>query len=302
MGFDPTLSALRALRSIARTGSVSATAAELGLTQSAVSRAIGNLERMVGLTLLQRAARPLKLTDEGAVVAAHAQTIDQTLHSLDDRLAALRRNQAGAVTIGAFGATASTRILPVALTLLARRHPGIAVHVQEATDAETLAELRRGHTDIAVLTDPGEGFETLDVARDALVALAPAGDALAHGAAVTPEELAGRAFIMPLGGSQPHILAWFGELAAGLRPAHRVLQTHSILAFVQAGLGCSIVAALSLPAATPGVVQLKLAGAPTRRIVFARRHGGAASRAAEVVWQALRRVRLEPERAQAETR
>ena len=123
MQFDPSLTSLRALQSLAQTGSVSLTATELGLTQSAVSRSISNLETMVGLTLVQRTVRPLELTEEGQVVASHASDITLTIASLGERLYDHRRNRAGSVRIGSFGASASTRLLPPLIKSFSKQYP-----------------------------------------------------------------------------------------------------------------------------------------------------------------------------------
>lgn len=61
---DPSFTVLRALKYIEINGSVSKTAAILGLTQSAVSRAITNYEKSIGLELLRRDTRPISLTEK----------------------------------------------------------------------------------------------------------------------------------------------------------------------------------------------------------------------------------------------
>jgi DNA-binding transcriptional LysR family regulator len=285
--FNPTLTALRALRRVGETGSISATATDLGLTQSAISRAISNLEKSVGLTLVQRGVRPLHLTEEGRLVAAHAETIDRTLDTLRDRLAALKQHKAGSLTIGSFGASASARILPARLTAFAALYPQISVCVREAPDEDTLTDLTRGNIDIAVLSDPGEAFDVIPAAPDRLVALVPASDALAGAGELSAAELAGRPFVMPLGGSEPMILQWFASQGATPKIRHKILQTHSILAIVKAGLGLSVVTGLSLPTELSGVTAVPLKAAPVRDIVFARKYSVPASKAAAIFWDFL---------------
>lgn len=129
MSFNPSLTSLRALCSLADTGNVSLTATELGLTQSAVSRSISNLENTLGLTLVQRSIRPLALTKEGEVVAAHANDINLIIASLGERISDLKRHKAGAVRIGSFGASASTRLLPSLISAFSKRYPSISVNI-----------------------------------------------------------------------------------------------------------------------------------------------------------------------------
>ncbi|MEH6359691.1 MAG: LysR family transcriptional regulator, partial [Amylibacter sp.] len=102
---DPPITVLRALKSIERTGSVSKTAIELGLTQSAVSRSIATYEKILGLNLLRRDTRPITLTEEGELVVSHAVEIDRSIVTLNERLQAVKQNKAGTITIGSFGPT-----------------------------------------------------------------------------------------------------------------------------------------------------------------------------------------------------
>ena len=284
MTFDPSLTALYALKSLVDTGSISHTALELGITQSAVSRSIASLEKMVGLTLVRRGIRPLSLTEEGQVVVTHAHDVIQTLVSLEDRLAALRRNKAGSVRIGSFGASASTRILPPILMEFATRYPAITVNIHEAGDADTLANLQSDFVDMAVIADPGEDYDIIPLAQDKLVALVPERSQLAKQNQISPQQLLIEPFIMTLGGSEPAITSWFGQEIENLNITQRIIQTHSILALVQNGLGNAIVAALSLPEETPGITRIPLSNAPNTDIVLARKPLEPRSKAAGLFW------------------
>lgn len=277
------LTALRALQSLERTGSISATAAELGLTQSAVSRAISGFEAGCKLTLVHRGARPLRLTEEGEAAAAHARRITGNLTALEQDLTSLRLNRSGTVRAGSFGPSASVRLLPRLLLKFKQLYPGIDVSLEEGNDEKALNDLVHERVDVSMLADPGEEFETLPVATDKLVALLPS----EHQASepLTQQDMANAPFIMTLAGSEPYILDWFRRGGTEPRITHRVQQTHSILALVAAGLGRAIVTDLSLPQDTPGVQAVPLAGAPAKEIVLARKHRPPRSRAAGLFWQ-----------------
>ena len=283
--FDPSLTSLRALCSLAHTGSVSLTATELGLTQPAVSRSISSLENTVGLTLVQRSVRPLELTREGEIVASHANEINLIIAALGERLADHRRNKAGSVRIGSFGASASSRILPPLIKTFSKRYPAIALSILEADDKQTLDNLRRGLVDLAFLADPGEEFETIPIASDQLVGLVPAGSPLACREVLTQRDLAVKPFIMTLGGSESYVLDWFNQAGTEPQITHRVLQAHSIVALVSAHLGNAIVASLSLPKITDGVCQIPLANVITNHLVMARTYQSPYSRAAGLFWK-----------------
>lgn len=281
---DPSLTVLRALKSLSATGSVSRTAIALGLTQSAVSRAIAGYEKATGLTLLRRETRPLTLTEAGEIVVEHATEVDRSLAALRDDLSALRSNRAGHLRIGSFGPTASTRILPDLVKRFRRKHPGIEVSIQEGTDAETREAISKGLTDVAVLSGPVDDLDVLSIATDRLVALVPEHGPLADRLALSPGDLAGFPFIMTLAGNEPAILDWFRR--AGITPdiRHRVQQTHSILALVGSGQGNAIVASLSLPMDLGQIHAVPLDPGTERDIYLVKRPGTPRSVAVTAFW------------------
>ena len=85
-------------RSVARAGSISAAARELGWTQPAVSQHLRALERSVGCALLLRGAGGVELTEPGRVLLARADALAVQLHMAEEELAeltALRRGGSG---------------------------------------------------------------------------------------------------------------------------------------------------------------------------------------------------------------
>lgn len=281
------ISALRALVNLEKTGSVSETALNLGVTQPAVSRIIARLETAVGLKLIKRGSRPIGLTTEGRLVSSYAHKIDDVMNGLEDSLKSIRNNKYGLVNIGSFGASASSDVLPKTLKVIEKTHPNIEVKISEALDAEIIIALREGIIDIAVIAETNDEFDILPVADDYLVALVPKEYEAKFPKILNPVDLIKQKFIMPLGGSEHSILQWFGDYKHDLKINHRILQTHSILAMVGAGLGCSIVSRQSLPINTNEVSFIALHGDVNRNIVFARKRGTPTSKAASVVWDQL---------------
>ena len=284
MPFDPSLTALRALKSLETTGSVSRTAQELGLTQSAVSRSIANLEKVSGLRFFRRDVRPLELTEEGQIVVSHANEIDKSVFALGERLEALRRNKAGSVRIGSFGASASTHLLPELLQGFSKRYPDIEFSIQEDPDQGALKALQENRVDVAVVRDPGESFDSITLINDRLVALIPENDKLALSKKVTPEMLADKPFIFSLGGSGPAILKWFDREEVEPLISHRIHQTFSILSMVKTGFGNVIVSSLSIPKEVEGVKLVPLNPISEFRVVLARKPLEPRSKAAGLFW------------------
>jgi len=284
MPSDPSLTALRALKSLDTTGSVSRTAQELGLTQSAVSRSIANLEKAYGLRFFRRDVRPLELTEEGQIAVSHAIEIEKSVFVLGERLEAYRRNKAGSVRIGSFGASASTHLLPELLKDFNKYYPKIELSIQEDPDQDALQALQENRVDVAVIRDPGENFDTITLTNDRLVALIPENEKLALSENITQTMLADKPFIFSLGGSGPAILKWFDRVDIEPLISHRIHQTFSILAMVRAGLGYSIVSSLSIPKEIEGIKLLPLNPISEFRVVLARKPIEPRSKAAGLFW------------------
>ena len=109
-------------RTVARAGSLSAAARELGWTQPAVSQQLQRLEREVGGPLLVRSSRGVTLTEAGRVLLGRADAVAGELHMAAEELASLAQLRGGRVRLVAFPSAAAT-MAPAALKLLAADHP-----------------------------------------------------------------------------------------------------------------------------------------------------------------------------------
>ena len=145
--FDPRH--LRLLQEIARTGSLSAAATELGFSQPAVSYQLRSLEREVGTVLVVRNGRTAKLTPAGEALAVHADSILSSIQTAERNLADIVGSQAGLVRIAAFPSGCAT-VVPAAMAALRRTRPAVEVRLHQAEPAAALAMVRRGEADLAV--------------------------------------------------------------------------------------------------------------------------------------------------------
>lgn len=239
--------------------------------------------------MLRRGLRPLTLTEEGRLVAAHASEIDRSIRTLNERLKTLKQGKEGVVRIGSFGPSASLHILPALLAQFAKRFPGISVSILEGSDDRTRKDLVNGNVDIAVLGDRVDEFDAIPIATDQLVALIQDGSPLSSKDAIDPVDLEGEPFLMTLAGSEPVILEWFEGSAITPNVKHRIQQTHSILALVRVGMGNAIVTLLSLPEEFQGVSVKPLLSIPKRQIYFVKKPVSASSQAVSVFWDFLSR-------------
>ncbi|NLT27178.1 MAG: LysR family transcriptional regulator, partial [Microbacteriaceae bacterium] len=151
--------AYRVLHAIRRTGSISAAARELDVTQPSVTQYVQRLERRLGLDLIVRDGRSTRLTDAGAVLAEQAPAIDAAMRDARRGLARLRGDAptvdeplriAVERPLAAGTAAALARALPQA-------YPGARLELREAERDECLELVASGAAELAVTLDlPGD--------------------------------------------------------------------------------------------------------------------------------------------------
>jgi molybdate transport repressor ModE-like protein len=141
---------LRLLQEVARLGSMAKAARELGITQPAVSKALSDLERLLGVRLLDRGAGGVAPTAYGEALLRHASVMFDELRRVNLDLAHLSDPSVGALRIGCPEFIAAG-ILPVALERFGRRFPRVVVDVVQAENiAPEFRLLRDRHVDLMI--------------------------------------------------------------------------------------------------------------------------------------------------------
>jgi len=193
-----TLSQLRSFLTVARLGSVKAAARALGVSEPAVSGAVGALRRELGDDLYVRRGKTLDLTPGGRRLASAANDI---LALADEAMVAVR-DAAGSQTTLRVAVTASVAELAAEplLDAFTRRHPGIEVSLQVARGGDFAALLADGHVDVT-LGPSAHREDTPDIESEAflrytLVVVAPPRHALAGSHSVAPAALVGTPWLL----------------------------------------------------------------------------------------------------------
>ncbi|AFD24099.1 LysR family transcriptional regulator [Deinococcus gobiensis] len=265
----PTLSQLRALIAVAQAGSFGEAAAELGVSQSSLSEAVGRLEAMTGRPLLRRTPGGTVATAAGERVLAHARAAVQAAG--DVLLAAQDSGElSGTLRVAAYRSVA-THLLPPALATFRRAHPGVRTVLLDGDTEETDAELalRTGRADAAVVVQghtPGLHLTPLVYDEYLFVAPAARGD---HPA--TLEELSGQTLFLPPGRDQCHRLVrqYLEREGVSLSGLTENPQDSVILSMVAHGLGVTILPRLALHPLPGGLVSLPLPGGLSRPLALA---------------------------------
>jgi len=259
---------LQVLRAIADQGSFSAAAADLSMSQGAVSHSIAALENELGTVLLERNRGGVVCTEIGARVLSLARDILAGTEQIRQQVASFQGLACGNVRVGSFPSI-TTRFMPGFLCSFGQRFPGIQVVLFEGTDDEVRSWIADRTVDVGVVTLPRDGFDLHPIASDTFVALVPAGHELARHASLSVEQLAEQRFIMSTSGCEPQILGLFHARRCRPQIGYEVRETGTIFAMVRERLGVSIVPSLALPDALDGVRVVPIAPQTARRLALA---------------------------------
>jgi DNA-binding transcriptional LysR family regulator len=267
------LAQLRAFTSVARSGSVSDAALQLGLTQSAVSHALASLERELGTRLIVRDRAGCLLTELGGKLLPDASDALRHADRIAEVAAAAAGLRQGRLRIGLIP-SASGLLLPL-IAQFRHRYPGIAVAVFEGTDQEVSDWIDDRTVDLGVVTGPRPDLETVPLAEDEMLAVVSSGHRLAERADISVAGLAGEPFLLSAGGCEPAIRRLHDQHHVPLAPASRVTDMATLLAMVREGLGVSIIPALSLGTSHEGITALPLRPRAPRILLLSGRDAGA---------------------------
>ncbi|MET7337568.1 LysR family transcriptional regulator [Nonomuraea sp. NPDC005650] len=268
---------LRVLVTVARTGSFSAAARELGLTQPTLSTHLKRLEAETGAILIDRGGKKLRLTPAGQVLVDYGRRILALADEASDHL--LRescRPPAGILAIGGT-VTAGEHVLPSLLTEYTGRYPGMEVQLVIHNTAEITRRVVDGELPLAVIagdTDHG-ALEITTVAHDPQILIAAGTHPLA-GAEASPQLLRGSRMLLREPGSTTRLYQERMVQRWRIPGLHvsTIASTSAIVGAVAHGLGISLVPEVTVQdaLATGRLVGLRIEPGPEpRRLGLIRR-------------------------------
>ncbi|TXS44782.1 LysR family transcriptional regulator [Streptomyces sp. t39] len=270
---------MRMLEAVVTLGSVTAAAAELGYTPSAVSQQIGALERETGTDLLERVGRHVRPTAAGRLLTEHSAAIGRRIAEAETALADLKAGRTGRLSVRYF-ATAGAGMVAPAVAAFRRRHPGVRVDLALSDPEDPLGAVRRGEADIALVVPlreerPADDLLVEQLADDPYRVVLPKDHPLAAKRVVDLALLAGEPWVgneWPAGPCLGRVIDACAE--AGFAPDF-VVQSEdhaTALGFVAAGLGVALMPVLGIGGGHPGVVVRRVRGPqPVRSIRAVRR-------------------------------
>lgn len=280
---------LRAFVAVAARGSFHAAAADLHLSQPALSRRVLKLEEALGVTLVARTTRSVALTPVGRDFLHRAVDL---LHGLDQSLlgiAELAQKMSGEVTIACVP-SAVRYFLPQVLLDFHASYPGILLRVVDDGAEDGLAAVGKGEADFGInyvgAQEPNIEFEP--IMKEPFVVACRVDHALALRKRVTWAELERYDYLTVAKASGNRFLLDLALADAPRRPRAfcEVRHVMSVIGLVEAGLGIAAVPQLAMPPGPhPVLASVQLVGpVVTRTLGLVRRRGEALSPAAQLLY------------------
>ena len=265
------LDQLRALQTVVEVASFTGAARQLNLSQSAVSVQIRELEERCGVRLIERLGKKAYATAAGREVIEHARRISSEADAITAAVRRFREGWIGRVHIAA-ALTGLMYLLPPVLKKLRADYPGIDLFISNAPTDAMVDGVLRNEMDIGLVTLPVTENRLLvtPLHIETMVAIFPE-SAQDIPKAVTPEYVAAQFLILEYGAVSALIREWLSAGGVAPQQTMTVSAIEAVKVVVSAGMGMSIVPAMSVAEATDEIVVRPLKP-PLRRTLALIQH------------------------------
>lgn len=253
------LNQLRCFVAVARELHFGRAAERLHMTQPPLSRQIQQLEHALGVSLLERNHRQVRLTPAGKAFLPEADHLLQMAETASLTARRATTGQVGTVRLGYVPGISCT-LLPPMVASISRDFPDVNLDLRELSTHHQMDELRADRLDLGLVRLPwaSGGFESCCLVREKFIAALPADHGLARRERLCIEDLHQQPMLM----FHPAQGGYFYELLVRLFEARRVSprymqyarQTYSMLGLVSAGMGLALMPESNARLALAGVV------------------------------------------------
>lgn len=288
---------LRVFITVAQARSFSRAGEMIGLSQSAVSHSVKELETQTGVKLLDRTTREVVLTEAGQQLATRLERLLDELNSTLRDVGRLGQQLSGTVRVAA-SQTISAHLIPQCIAESNHRYPDIDFVLHDRPQQWVLESIRQGDVDFGIVIDPGavSDLECEVVLSEPFLLLCRDDDPLASLPHVAWQALQGANLVLQdyASGSRPLIDAALA--AQGVKPTivQEIGHPATLFPMVEAGIGISVLPALALPLPQGSRLTVKrFVPCVERQLMLVRRKNRSLSGAAHACWDM---VRMQAER------
>lgn len=286
------LKQLRVFVAVARHGSFSRAGEAIGLTQSAISHSVKELEAEVGVRLLDRTTREVVLTDAGLRLANRVERLLDELQAalLDARSFGVQRS--GTVRV-ATSQTISAHLMPQCIAAGEREYPEIRIMLRDQAQQQVLHSVRNAEVDFGIVVDPVQAvdLECEAVLHEPFLLLCRDDHPFAAQPEVRWSALNGCRLVLQdyASGSRPLIDSALRQQGVEAQVVQEIGHPATLFPMVAEGIGISIFPALALPLPEGGRLRVRrLVPEINRALMLVRRKNRSLTPAAEAIWQVAR--------------
>lgn len=243
------LNQLRVFKAIFEEQSITGAARRLRISQPAVSKQLAELESALGVPLVDRLPRGIRLTQAGEVIQTHARRIFRAEEDAEQELAELLGLGRGRLSVGA-STTIGSYLVPRVFGDFHAAHPGVALELEIGNTASIQAAVTEGRLDLG-LTEGFVAGESLDVtvfAHDEMVLIVSPRHPWAAAQRIPREELSNTPLLARErgSGSRDVIEAALANVGFFLEPAMSLGSTEAVKNAVAWGLGAAFVSRITV--------------------------------------------------------
>jgi len=234
---------LQIFESVARHLNYSRAAAELFLSQPAVSMQIKQAEQTIGLPLFEQAGKRIFLTEAGRELLHYSRSVLQLIQEMEEVFDAMKGLEHGQLNIAVV--STANYFMPQLLAKFIQAHPKIQVSLSVANRDAVVRQLDDNSADLGIMGQPPAGTNMLaqPFMTNPLVTIAAPAHPLAHTKRIQPRQLAKETFLLRETGSGTRSVVERFFASHGLPlPAHMEMDTNeAIKQSVRAGMGIGII-------------------------------------------------------------
>jgi DNA-binding transcriptional LysR family regulator len=270
---DPEARLLRYFLAVAEELNFTRAAERLGIAQPALSAQIRQLEAQLGVRLLERTTRVVRLTDAGVIVQQRGPAALAALSEVWEAAQDAGRGQAGRLRV-AYSPSAGYETAPTLMAALRERHPGIEIAAEMLPTPEVVRAVRDGRVEVGVGRSPApiEGVRLRTVRLEPLGVLVPVDHPLAAHARVELSAVAEHPILMHPRAANPDqfdlVKALFGRAGLAPRFVEREVAFDPTQRMIREGRAIGLAGASSADGVVGGLRWIPL-GDSTLRLVMA---------------------------------
>jgi LysR family transcriptional regulator, benzoate and cis,cis-muconate-responsive activator of ben and cat genes len=238
---------LRYFATVAEEQNITRAAARLHVSQPPLSRQIRDLEEELGVALLERSAKSVKLTEAGRVFLVEANAVLARAEQAREAVRAFANECTAELHVG-YAPSLTVELLPHALREFQKSSPGVRITLHDLSTEEMLSGLRAGSLDLALMIRPGKSALTAltfeELRRYSVCVAVHPGHALAKAKQVSLKALMTERLVGYTRQDYPEYHEWLAGLFAPVGknpPAEEYDSATSLIAAVESGRGVAFV-------------------------------------------------------------